>query len=147
MLIKSEINPKFKELELHVCKDRSDIEVLGMLKDLHMLFDASLTGTDERGNRVKLAPAELISFYAEGQKVFALGPEERFSVSKKLYELEKELENAGFVRISKSELVNSKKIRSLDLSFTGTIKVIMSSGYETYTSRRNVSRIKEMIKR
>lgn len=40
-----------------------------------------------------------------------------------------------------------KKIRSLDVSLTGTIKVIMKNGYETYTSRRNVAKLKELLLR
>jgi DNA-binding LytR/AlgR family response regulator len=38
-----------------------------------------------------------------------------------------------------------KKIKSLDMSVTGTIRVIMKNDYETYVSRRNVARIKERL--
>ena len=144
MLIKSFIDPKYKEMELHICKDRQDDEVARVASELHALFDESLKAVDERGNQRLLPLVSVYSFYAEGQRVFALDEREKYVVSKKLYELEEQYEN-HFVRISKSELVNVKKIKSLDLSLTGTIKVIMKNGYETYSSRRNVAKIRERI--
>ena len=145
MQIKSEINERYTEIEVHVCHEKMNEEVKSVMGQLHALFDASLAGTDEIGNRCVLRPAELTSFYAEGQRVMARDDKKTYVVSKKLYELEKDFENLGFVRISKSEIVNYKKIRSLDVSLTGTIKVIMKNGYETYTSRRNVTKLKELL--
>ncbi|MBO4750513.1 MAG: LytTR family transcriptional regulator [Lachnospiraceae bacterium] len=145
MQIKSEINEKYRELEVHVCHDRMSEEVRSVVGQLHALFDASLTGTDEVGNRCVIHPADVTSFYAEGQRVMARDDTKKYVIPHKLYELEKEYEDLCFVRISKSEIVNYKKIKSLDVSLTGTIKVIMKNGYETYTSRRNVAKLKELL--
>ncbi|MBP5608850.1 MAG: LytTR family transcriptional regulator [Lachnospiraceae bacterium] len=145
MQIRSEINNKYTELEVHVCNDEMTDEVREVMSRLHSFFDTSLTGTDEAGNRCILSPAEIYSFYAEGQKVFALDASKKYTVSQKLYELEKDYEDLCFIRISKSELINYRKIRKLDMSLTGTIKVIMKNGYETFSSRRNVARLKELL--
>ena len=56
---------------------------------------------------------EIYTFYAEGQKVFARSREEKYTVNSKLYELEEQMDSALFVRISKSELVNIKKIKKM----------------------------------
>lgn len=144
MLIRSKIDPKYHELELHICKDRTDDEVIRVAAELHAMFDESLKAVDERGNQLLLPLVNVYSFFAEGQRVFALDEKQRYVISKKLYELEEQYEE-NFVRISKSELVNVKKIGSLDLSLTGTIKVIMKNGYETYSSRRNVAKIRERL--
>lgn len=146
MIIKSEISTRCDVIEIHVCKSVFDDEVKGTLETLHAVFDKTVNATDECGNVCTINPSEVISFYAEGQKVFALKEDGKYSVSSKLYELEKDLENAFFVRISKSEIVNVKKIRNLDLSITGTIRVVMKNGYETYTSRRNVTKLKNILK-
>ena len=146
MIIEPEISSKYDEIEIHVCKNKADSEVKNTLETLHAVFDKSIKAVDERGNVCTVTPSEVISFYAEGQKVFALKDDGKYSIPFKLYELEEEFEKLFFVRISKSELVNVKKIKSLDLSLTGTIKVIMKNGYETYTSRRNVTRLKNILK-
>ena len=92
-----------------------------------------------------LNPGEIVSVYAEGQKVMILGADDTYTVSMKLYELETELGERNFVRISKSEIVNLRKIKNLDLSITGTVKLTMKNGYETFVSRRNVGKIKERL--
>ena len=147
MHIRTVINEKYTETELHVCKDKADEEVRRIVGELHALYDPSLSGTDEVGNRCVLSPGELISFYAEKQKVYAMDHSRKYTVSKTLQDLEKEFEASGFVRISKSELVNIRKIKSLDMSVTGTIRVVMKNGYETYTSRRNVTKLKEILQK
>ncbi|MBR6308393.1 MAG: LytTR family transcriptional regulator [Lachnospiraceae bacterium] len=145
MLIKTEIDGKYKEIELHVCNNEETGEVKDLVLELHELYDKRIAGVDARGNRCMLNPGEIVSVYAEGQKVMILGADGTYTVSKKLYELEEELGERNFVRISKSEIVNIKKIKNLDMSVTGTIKICMKNGYETFVSRRNVGRIKERL--
>ena len=145
MQIKTIIDKKYTETEIHVCKDSLDDEVRYVVGELHGLFDESLTGTDDRGNKCVIRPVDIVSFYAEGQKVFAIDNDRKYTIPRKLYEIEEKLGESGFIRISKSEIVNFRKIKSMDMSLAGTIKVIMKNGYETYTSRRNVAKIKEML--
>ena len=56
--------------------------------------------------------------------------------------VEEKLDKTKFVRISNSEIVNLKKIKRLDTSVTGTIKMYLQSDIETYVSRRCISKIK-----
>ncbi len=145
MNIKTEISSEYRETELHVCSFENNDEVKGIVRELHEIYDMKVPGVDGRGNRCLLKPGEIISVYAEGQKVMALGADGVYTVSKKLYELENELGNRHFVRVSKSEIVNIRKIGKLDMSIAGTIRIIMRNGYETYVSRRNIAKIKERL--
>ena len=88
---------------------------------------------------------DILRFYTENQKVIAQGTAGIYSIQEKLYELEERLDAEQFFRISKSEIVNLKKIKRLDMSITGTIKVLLSDGTETYTSRRNVTKLKQIL--
>ena len=93
MDIKTIIHDKYPDTEIHVCKDRLDDEVRGIVDTLHTMFDTAFSGTDEVGNRCTIRPSEIYSFYAEGQRVIALGETKRYTLSEKLYQLEKMLEN------------------------------------------------------
>ena len=147
MKIRTEIKEQYKEIEVHVCNDELNDDVKNVLDKLHTFFDSSISATDEVGNKCMINPMDVITFYSEGQRVIAMDKDKKYVIQKKLYELEEEYESLCFVRISKSEIVNYKRIKSLDMSLSGTIKVIMKNGYETYTSRRNVSKIKELLLR
>ena len=46
---------------------------------------------------------------------------------------------------SENEIINLKKVRGFDLSFTGTICVSLSNGTVTYVSRRYVAKIKQLL--
>lgn len=145
MIIKTRIDAQFKEPELHVCNHEVNAQVNEIVRDLHEMYDRGIAAADTRGNRLILSPREIVSVYAEGQKVMIRGEKELYTVQKKLYELESELGDRHFVRISKSELINIGKIKRMDLSITGTIKLVMKNNYETFVSRRNVSKIKERL--
>ena len=49
------------------------------------------------------------------------------------------------MRISNSEIVNLKKVTSLDLSLTGTIRMTLNGSVTAYVSRRYVKKIKQAI--
>ena len=87
----------------------------------------------------------ILRIYASNGKVFAATDKGEFLLRLRLYELDERLRRDRFVRISNSEIVNLKKVRHFDLSFSGTICVSLSDGTETYVSRRYVSKIKNLL--
>ncbi len=147
MKIKTRIDSVFQQLEIHICNHEMNQQVKELQEDLNRIFGGQLIGTDENGNRCVLSQGSISRFFAEGQKVFAQNEEGIYSVSKKMYELEEELDDSVFVRISKSEIINIRKIKRVDMNTIGTIKVIMRDGTETYTSRRNVTRLKKALEK
>lgn len=92
-----------------------------------------------------LEQAALIRIYAEDGKIFARTENDLYQLRLRLYELEERLDDSLFVRISNSEIVNLKKVKSLDLSFVGTICMELSNGDVSYVSRRYVTKIKKRL--
>ena len=78
-------------------------------------------------------------------KVFASTLSGDYTLRLRLYELEERLDKDCFVRISNSEIINLKKVKNFDLSFTGTICVSLADGTATYVSRRYVKKIKQVL--
>ena len=68
-----------------------------------------------------------------------------YALRARLYEMERRLEGRGFVRVSASELVSARMIEGMDFSLTGTIRLTLRGGIQTYVSRRRVSEIKKMF--
>ena len=88
---------------------------------------------------------DILKIYAANGKVYAVLPSGEYMLRLRLYAIEERLKPQHFVRISNSELINLKKVKSFDLSFTGTICVVLSDGSKTYASRRYVAKLKEVL--
>lgn len=145
MNIKAIINEKYTETELHVCSNKMTSEVTDMIASIDRLVNNGFPVKAANGDTVPVYPGDIFAVYAENQKVFIRTKDGSFESSQKLYELEAQLDDKLFIRISRAEIVNIKKIKRLDLGLSGTIKVIMADGSESYTSRRNVTKLKKAL--
>lgn len=138
------IHEKYKETEIHICSDRKS-EAVELRNLLDGLLLEKLTGYKNQEAQ-PVASHEIVRIYSENKRVYLRTCNDNLEVRERLYVLEESLREHGFVRISNSEIVNVSKISKLDMSYTGTIKMYMNNGDETYVSRRYVSRIKEVLK-
>lgn len=145
MEVKPIIEKQYERMEIHVCNHTLTKTVEALVEDISGMVNANEVGTDARGEKVLLNLKDMVRFYAENQKVMAQDEKGVYSIHPKLYELEEKLDKRLFMRISKSEIVNLQKISRLDMNVAGTIKIIMKDGTESYTSRRNVSRLKKQL--
>ena len=92
-----------------------------------------------------LQPNDIVRIYSANQKVYVVTNKGEFTTKLRLYELEEFLNQNQFIRISNSEIINLKMIRNFDLSFTGTIRVVLINGQVTFASRRYVAKIKKVL--
>jgi len=145
MEIKAVINEKYREMELHVCNQKMNDSVKNMMSTLNRYLNDSFVCKKENGDSILVYENDIVSVYAESQKVFVRVGGKSLETAMKLYEFEEKLPKNSFIRISRAEIICIKKIKRLDLGISGTIKVIMSDGYECYTSRRNVVKLKNAL--
>lgn len=94
---------------------------------------------------VPLTPAQLIRVYTEDGRVMAKTDLGTLALRYRLYELDTLLADPSFLRISNSEIINFKKVRSMNMSISGTITVTLSNGTKDFVSRRYVARIKDFL--
>ena len=104
-----------------------------------------LLGFREDGDAVPLDLDTVLRFYGENKDVQAQTAEAVYTVRERLYELERRLAGHPFARVSHSEIVNLKRVTSLDLSLTGTIRITLTGGVTVYVSRRYVKKMKEVL--
>lgn len=104
-----------------------------------------LNGYTPQGVRVLTQP-QLLRVYAAQKKVYAQTVDgETCTLRARLHELEEQLDDGVFVRISNAEIVNSRCIHHLDVSLSGTIGVYLDGGVKTFASRRYVPKIKKFF--
>ena len=146
MKLNIQIDAEAKEPELVITTAYMTEEVNRVVEFVSGLDDVSTILCGIRKDKVDLLDQEaIVKIYAEDGKVFAKTDEGSYQMRLSLYEAEERLDSSKFVRISNSEIVNLKKVNSLDLSFVGTICMELSNGEVSYVSRRYVSKIKKVL--
>ena len=136
MQIEIKIDEKCKEPKIIVMTDKMTDEVNAIIKRLSDEQPQVIAGFREDVVEV-LEPSEIYRVFAESGKEYAL--------RLRLYEAEQRLDSKTFVRISNSDIINLRKVKSFDLSFVGTICITLSNGTVTYVSRRSVAKIKQLL--
>ena len=144
MQVEIKIDPSYTEPKIIVLTSSMTEDVSNLVKKLSENVPDFISGSRNEKMEV-LEQADLIRVYANAGKVFAVTPKGEYLLRLRLYELEERLNPDRFVRISNSEIFNLKKVKSFDLSITGTICVQLTNGTVTYVSRRYVSKLKKIL--
>ena len=92
-----------------------------------------------------LAYKDILRFYGLDNKVYLDTMKATYTTRLRLYQLEDRLPKKQFIKISRSEIVNLDYVKSLDLSFSGTIALELKNGQVTYVSRRSLKNFKEAL--
>lgn len=143
MKVEIRVDPTRSEPEAVIYAPRVTPELEALA---HRLSDETerLTVYSDRG--AAFVPlSDILRLYAERQSVLAQTAQGTFTVRQRLYELEQQLATHRFVRISNSEIVNARMITGMDFSLTGTIRLSLRGGIDTYASRRYVSKIRKQF--
>ena len=145
MKVEIRVDPARTEPEAILYAPRVTPELEALARRLSGEDDAPrLTAHTERG-ALFLPLASVIRIYAERQQVFAQTADGVWTLRTRLYALEEQLAPHRFVRISNSEIVNARMITGMDFSLTGTNRMSLRGGIETYASRRYVSKIRKQF--
>ena len=144
MQVEVKFDKSAAEPRVIILTDRMTDEVHSIVRMLSETEPKLIAGFREDTVTV-LDEKDILRIYAANGKVYAVLPSGEYTLRFRLYEIEERLKAQHFVRISNSEIINLKKVKSFDLSFTGTICVVLSDGSRTYASRRYVAKLKEVL--
>ncbi len=144
MQIEIKIDSTCKEPKIIIYTDKVTDEINNLVSKMTERSPKVLSGF--RGDTLEiLEQSDIVRLYAAAGKVYATTDNGEYTLRLRLYELEERLSKDRFIRISNSEIINLRKVKNFDLSFTGTICVTLSDDATTYVSRRYVKRIKQVL--
>lgn len=152
MKVKIEIDSGLTETEVVIRCNRLDESIVNLQNSITEQGDGRQCIPLNKGETAYYVPIEEIYFFeTEGKEIHAHTADKLFEASYKLYELE-ELLPAGFMRISKSTIVNLDYIYSITrnltassvVEFTGSKKqALVSRGYyKALVDRLNIRRLR-----
>lgn len=87
----------------------------------------------------------VLYFESVDDRVFLYTEESVLEVKQRLYELEEVLPEKDFIRISKSQIVNVNKIKSLKPELNRTILATMCNEERLYISRTYVKKFRQLL--
>lgn len=93
----------------------------------------------------KVSADEILYLESVDRKVFVYTAKETLEVPERLYVLEERLFAAGFIRVSKSMLLNFNKIYSFYPKFSGNLEALLVNGEKVTISRRYVPELKRKL--
>lgn len=144
MQVEVKIDDSYSEPKVIILTASITEEVKNLVQKLSENNPRIISGSKD-GRIEILEQNDLVKIYAVSGRVFAETDNGDYILRLRLYELEERLNPSQFVRISNSEIINLKKVKNFDLSFTGTICVELMNGTTTYVSRRYVQKIKKIL--
>ena len=137
-------------IEIHENQEEDIIISAKAQTDLLCKIEAILESRQEQllgyanGETVPLNGEDVLCFYVETGKVYAMTEQEKWQVKERLYQLEQQYEKS-FVKINQSCLVNLSAISKFQSSIGGSLSVVLKNGYRDYISRRQLRTVKERM--
>lgn len=137
------VEPALKEdfVEIHVREISNEITQLG---EFFKKKSPVITGIDNYEQIKIIDETDIVSIHAEKKWCRIYTDMENYSCRKRLFEIENML-GEDFMRISKSIVVNLRKIESVQAVFNGMLLLVMQNGSKEYVSRTYLRKMKEYL--
>ena len=125
---------------------RQDAQVEQLMNRVREPFVDTIAATDSDGGTVLLPFEDITSISSDNKRLKVLADNGTYWLKGSLQEMERLLEPNMFLRISRYEIVNLRKISRFDFTISGTLRIEFGEGMETWASRRYIPQIKNRLK-
>lgn len=136
--------PTVSETEVEIRFRERDSEVDNLVRAISSSDDA-LAGINEKGDTEMIYISQILYIEAVDRDVFAYKTSGVYKIRKTLYELEDDLKEKFFVRISKSTIVNIKAVKSIAPEDFRRVKLLLRNGEYLIVSRSYANGFKQAI--
>ena len=144
------INIRFEQddneqgIDIVIRASEQDAQVSALIEKLTQQRPQRLTVLDgDRCPRV-IEESDIIFISSEGKQMRIITEAGIYTAKQSLQSLEKLL-GRSFLRISRFELINLRKVRKYDFTIIGTLRIEFKNGMETWASRRYIPLIRERL--
>ncbi len=133
------------DIDVIFCASEEDRQVSSLMDRVRDPLAGHITVHDHNGSSVTLNDMTVISISTENKKLKVITEDGEYELRKTLRDVEKNLDPARFLKISRYEIINLGKVRKFDFSVSGSFRIIMQNGLETWASRRLIPDIRKRL--
>ena len=133
MKINLDIDGKYDDIEVIIRAPHLNNDIERMVAMMRMI-DMQIAVRKE-GETILLETDKILYVEAVDRKTFVYTNVDTYESELKLYELEQQLIERDFLRISKQSIVNLRKIRSLKTDVNRKIRITLQNGEQIVVSR------------
>jgi len=147
--IKLIIDKDCKKLNVVITNNERNDDVEGVISAIQAYANKKIPMVPAyfKDSVVMLPQRQIFRIFITNRRVVVETAQRTYEVKKTLRELEEMLDKDRFVRISQSEILNLRKVKSFDFSAVGTIGVELENGESTWVARRRVRDVKRALAR
>lgn len=143
MKIEVFVDEKETDLKISVTCRQLTPDIEKILATLRMM-NHQITGRKD-AEIYLLDTTQVIYIESVDRKCFIYTADETYESDFRLYELEQQLEEYGFLRVSKSFLIHLQNIQSLKADINRKIRITMSNGEQIIASRQYADELKKRL--
>lgn len=143
--VRLEIEEERRDIDVLFSASERDEQVESLMSRIDDPLSGNLTAYGMEGKTVSLPEERIISASADNKRLKVVADDGLYWVRMSVQEAERALNPSHFLRISRYEIINLAKVTRFDFSVSGTLRVAMEGGYETWASRRFIPEIKKRL--
>lgn len=143
--IRFEQDKTLDSVDVVVLAKEKTAEVEALIAELSQRAPEPLTVLDRNGCSCVINTDDIITVSADGKQVRIITAQGLYTAKQSLQNVEQLLGDRRFLRISRFELINLKKVKKYDFTIIGTLRVEFEGGMETWASRRYIPVIRERL--
>ena len=142
--IRFETDASSGQIEVVIRASEKDEQVKKLIEVLGGQDSGTLTVLDKNKRPCVVRESDIIMISSEGKQIRIVTENDAYTAKQSLQSIEKLL-GKSFLRISRFEIVNLKKVKKYDFTIIGTLRIEFEKGIETWASRRFIPMIKERL--
>lgn len=147
MKINTNISNEFKELSVIINAPEMTEEIQNIIKYIFSInTNINQIFANKNNNIYIIDLDDVICFFSNNNNNYLRTKDDIYIIKNTLYQLDEELSNNNFIRISNSCIINIKQVEFFDTSVIGNIFVKLKDGTKESVSKRNLSKINKLIK-